>query len=136
MALVASSYPFLDIFWTILIFMAWVVWIWIAITVLIDVFRRHDINGWIKALWVIFIIVLPFLGVLIYLIASHDGMAERSQKQQETSQAQFDDYVRKTAGTGGATAEIEKAKALLDNGTINQTEFEALKAKALGSQPA
>ncbi len=136
MVLVASSYPFLDIFWTILIFMAWVVWIWIAITVLIDVFRRHDINGWIKALWVIFIIILPFLGVLIYLIASHDGMAERSQKQAQASQEQFDDYVRKTAGTGGATAEIEKAKALLDNGTINQAEFEALKAKALGNQPA
>ena len=136
MVLVASSYPFLNIFWTILIFMAWVVWIWIAITVLIDLFRRRDISGWAKALWVIFVIILPFLGVLIYLIAYHDGMAERSQKQAQASQEQFDDYVRKTAGTGGATAEIEKAKALLDNGTINQAEFDALKAKALGNQPA
>jgi Short C-terminal domain/Phospholipase_D-nuclease N-terminal len=136
MVVVASSYPFLDIFWTILIFMAWVVWIWIAITVLIDVFRRHDISGWVKALWVIFIIILPFLGVLIYLIVSHDGMAERSQKEASASQAQFDDYVRKTAGTGGAASEIEKAKALLDNGTITQAEFDALKAKALSGQTA
>lgn len=136
MVLVASSYPFLDIFWTILIFMAWVVWIWIAITVLIDLFRRQDISGWAKAAWVIFVIILPFLGVLIYLIAYHGGMAERSQKQAEASQAQFDDYVRQAAGTGGATAEIERAKALLDNGTITQAEFDALKAKALGQQPA
>ena len=132
MTLVASSYPFLDIFWTILIFMAWVVWIWIAITVLIDLFRRHDMGGWGKALWVIFVIILPFLGVLIYLIAYHDGMAERSQKQAQAQQQQFDDYVRQTAG--GSAAEIEKAKALLDNGTITQAEFDALKAKALGTQ--
>jgi hypothetical protein len=137
MVVVASSYPFLDIFWTILIFMAWVVWIWIAITVLIDIFRRHDISGWVKALWVIFIIILPFLGVLIYLITAHDGMAQRSQKQAQASQDQFDDYVRRTAGTGGgAAAEIEKAKGLLDSGTITQAEFDALKAKALGGQTA
>jgi uncharacterized membrane protein YcjF (UPF0283 family) len=134
MVLVASSYPFLDIFFTILIFMAWVVWIWIAITVLIDLFRRHDISGWGKALWVIFVIILPFLGVLLYLIAYHDGMAQRSQKQAEASQQQFDDYVRQAAGTGGSTAEIERAKKLLDDGTITQTEFDALKAKALGQQ--
>jgi hypothetical protein len=136
MTLVASSYPFLDIFWTILIFMAWVVWIWIAITVLIDLFRRHDMSGWGKALWVIFVIILPFLGVLIYLIAYHDGMAERGQKQAQASQQQFDDYVRQTAGTGGSTAEIERAKKLLDDGTITQAEFDALKAKALSGQTA
>jgi uncharacterized membrane protein YcjF (UPF0283 family) len=136
MTLVASSYPFLDIFWTILIFMAWVVWIWIAITVLIDLFRRHDMSGWGKALWVVFVIILPFLGVLIYLIAYHDGMARRSQKEAEASQQQFDDYVRKTAGTGGATAEIERAKKLLDDGTITQAEFDALKTKALSGHAA
>ena len=136
MTLVASSYPFLDIFWTILIFMAWVVWIWIAITVLIDLFRRHDMSGWGKALWVIFVIVLPFLGVLIYLIAYHDGMARRGQKQAEASQQQFNDYVRQAAGTGGATDEIERAKKLLDDGTITQAEFDALKAKALSGQTA
>jgi uncharacterized membrane protein YcjF (UPF0283 family) len=136
MTLVASSYPFLDIFWTILIFMAWVVWIWIAITVLIDLFRRHDMSGWGKALWVIFVIIAPFLGVLIYLIAYHDSMAERSQKQAQASQQQFDSYVRQAAGTGGATGEIERAKKLLDDGTITQTEFDALKTKALSGQAA
>ena len=128
---IASSYPFLDILWTTLIFFAWVIFIWIAITVLIDVFRRHDISGWGKAGWVIFIVILPWIGVLFYLIFNHDGMAERRMKEVQASQAQFDQYVRQTASSGGSAAEIEKAKALLDNGTISQQEFEALKAKAL-----
>jgi ABC-type Fe3+ transport system permease subunit len=104
--------------------------------VLIDLFRRRDISGWAKAAWVIFVIVLPFLGVLIYLIAYHDGMAERGGKEAEASQAQFDDYVRKTAGTGGAASEIETAKKLLDSGAITQAEFDAIKAKALGTASA
>ncbi len=129
----ASNYPFLNIFWTILIFFAWVAWIWIAITVLIDLFRRRDLSGWAKALWVVFVIVLPFLGVLAYLLIYHDGMAERSGKEAEASQAQFDEYVRRTAGSGGPASEIEKGKQLLDSGAITQAEFEAIKAKALGS---
>jgi Phospholipase_D-nuclease N-terminal/Short C-terminal domain len=128
---IASSYPFLDILWTTLIFFAWVIFIWIAITVLIDVFRRHDISGWGKAAWVIFVVILPWIGVLCYLIFNHTGMAERRTKDVQASQAQFDDYVRQTAGTGGAAGEIERAKALLDNGTITQQEFDAIKAKAL-----
>jgi hypothetical protein len=132
--LAATNYPFLNIFWTILIFFAWVAWIWIAITVLVDLFRRTDISGWGKAAWVIFVIVLPFLGVLAYLIVNHAGMAERSGKEVAASQAQFDDYVRKTAGTGGPASEIEKAKRLLDEGAISQAEFDAIKAKAIGSQ--
>jgi hypothetical protein len=129
----ATSYPFLDILWTMIIFFAWVIWIWIAITVLIDVFRRSDISGWAKAAWVIFVIILPFLGVLVYLIANHAGMAERKIKDTQAAQEQFDDYVRKTAGTGagGAAAEIDKAKQLLDSGTITQAEFDQIKAKAL-----
>ena len=74
---VASSYPFLDILWTTLIFFAWVIFIWIAITVLIDVFRRQDLSGWAKAAWTVFVVIIPWLGVLIYLIVNHDGMAER-----------------------------------------------------------
>ena len=128
---IASSYPFLDILWTTLIFFAWVIFIWIAITVLIDVFRRHDLSGWGKAAWTIFIVILPWIGVLVYLIVNHDSMAERRVKEVQASQAQFDQYVRETAGTGGAASEIERAKSLLDNGTISQQEFEALKAKAL-----
>src|SRR6516225_4327329 len=100
MTLLASSYPFLNILWTTLIFFAWVIFIWIAITVLIDVFRRKDISGWVKALWVIFVVVLPWIGVLVYLIVNHDGMTERRMKEVQASQAQFDDYVRQTAGSG------------------------------------
>ena len=127
--LVAADYPFLNILWTMIIFFAWVAWIWIAITVFVDVFRRHDIGGFAKAAWVVFVIVVPFLGVLIYLIAQHDGMRERSVKQAQAQQAAFDQYVRETAG--GSAGEIAKAKELLDAGTISQAEFDAIKAKAV-----
>jgi hypothetical protein len=130
---IASSYPFLDILWTTLIFFAWVIFIWIAITVLIDVFRRHDLSGWGKAGWTIFIVILPWIGVLCYLIFNHGGMTERRVKEVQASQAQFDAYVRQTAGSGGAASEIERAKGLLDSGTITQKEFDAIKAKALSS---
>jgi Phospholipase_D-nuclease N-terminal/Short C-terminal domain len=128
--LIAADYPFLDVLWTMVLFFAWLAWIWIAITVFIDVFRRHDIGGWQKALWVVFVIVLPFLGVLVYLIAQHDGMRERSLQVSQSRQAEFDDYVRKTAG--GPATEIAHAKELLDAGTISQAEFDAIKAKAVG----
>jgi hypothetical protein len=128
---IATSYPFWNVFWDLLIFFAWVIFIWIAITVLIDVFRRNDISGWAKAAWVILVVILPWIGVLIYLIVNHNGMNERRAKDAADSQAQFDDYVRKAAGTGGAASEIEKAKQLLDSGAIDQAEFDALKAKAL-----
>jgi Short C-terminal domain/Phospholipase_D-nuclease N-terminal len=127
--LIAADYPFLDVFWTILIFFCWVIWIWIVITVLVDVFRRDDIGGWAKAAWVVFVIVLPFLGVLIYLIVQHDGMRERSAREARSQKAEFDQYVRDAAG--GSAAEIAKAKELLDAGTITQQEFDAIKAKAL-----
>jgi Short C-terminal domain len=130
--LVASSYPFLGVLWDILIFFAWVIFIWIAITVLIDVFRRHDISGWGKAAWTIFVVILPWIGVLVYLIVNHQGMADRRYRDAATAQAQFDDYVRQTAGSGGGAAgEIERAKKLLDDGTITQEEFNSIKAKAL-----
>jgi Phospholipase_D-nuclease N-terminal/Short C-terminal domain len=127
--LIAADYPFLDVLWTIIIFFAWVIYIWIVITVLIDVFRRDDIGGWGKAAWVVFVIVLPFLGVLIYLISQHDGMRERSERQAKAQRAEFDQYVRDTAG--GPASEIAKAKELLDSGAISQSEFDAIKAKAL-----
>jgi uncharacterized membrane protein YcjF (UPF0283 family) len=126
---VASDYPLLDVFWTILIFFSWVIWFWIVITVFADLFRRHDISGWGKAAWVVFVIVLPFLGVLIYLIAQHDGMRERSTKDAQAQQQAFDQYVRDTAG--GSAAEIAQAKELLDSGAITQAEFDAIKAKVL-----
>ncbi len=127
--LLASDYPFLDVFWTIVVFFAWVAWIWVVITVLADIFRRHDIGGWTKALWVIFVIIVPFLGVLIYLIAQHDGMRDRSLEQAKSQQAAMDQYVRETAG--GSATEIAKAKELLDSGAITQAEYDSIKAKAL-----
>jgi len=126
---IAADYPFLDVLWTIIIFFCWVIWIWIVITVFSDVFRRDDIGGWHKAAWVVFVIVLPFLGVLIYLIAQHDGMRRRSEKQAQAQQQAFDQYVRDTAG--GSAGEIAKAKELLDSGAITQEEYDRLKAKAL-----
>jgi hypothetical protein len=132
--LFAADYPFMDVLWTMIIFFCWVVWIWMMIAILSDVFRRRDISGWVKAIWTVFLIVLPFLGVLIYLIVNHNGMAERNIKQVQAQQAQFDDYVRTVAtdgGEGGAASQIEKAKNLLDSGAITQAEFDSLKAKAL-----
>jgi Short C-terminal domain/Phospholipase_D-nuclease N-terminal len=129
MFLLAADYPFLNILWTMIVFFAWVAWIWIVITVMIDVFRRDDIGGWGKAAWVVFVILLPFLGVLVYLIAEHDGMRERSERQVKAQQQAFDSYVRETAG--GSATEIAKAKELLDAGAITQAEFDAIKAKAL-----
>ena len=131
---IAADYPFMDLLWSMIIFFAWVAWIWILIVILTDVFRRHDIGGWTKALWTIFLVVIPFLGVLVYLVAQHDGMAERQQKDVQAQQAQFDSYVRQAAGTGGGggpASEIAKAKELLDSGAITQSEFDTLKAKAV-----
>ncbi|HVR04637.1 MAG TPA: SHOCT domain-containing protein [Solirubrobacteraceae bacterium] len=131
--IVATSYPFLEVFWTMLIFFAFVVWIWILITVLADIFRRHDTSGFMKVLWIIFIIVLPYLGVFIYLIAEHRGMSERAIKQQSESKAQFDQYVQSVAAQGDPTEQIAKAKQMLDSGTISPAEFEQIKAKALAA---
>ena len=113
---IAADYPFLDVLWTMLIFFAWIIWFWLLITVFSDLFRRHDTSGFAKVLWIIFVIVLPFLGVFIYMIVEHQGMTERSMRQAQDQRSQMDDYVRSVAGSGGAAAEIEKAKGLLDSG--------------------
>ena len=127
----AASYPSGGIFWSMLIFFFWVIWIWLLFMIFGDVFRRHDIGGWSKTLWCVFVIILPYLGVFIYMIANHDGMTERRMSEMQASQQQFNDHVRAAAGSGGAAQEIEKAKGLLDSGTITQAEFDAIKAKAL-----
>ena len=130
---IAADYPFLNILWSMIIFFVWVAWIWMLILILSDVFRRHDLSGWGKAGWTFFLIVLPFLGALIYLIAHGDGMAERRAQDVQGQRAQMDEYVKSVAGSGGPAAEIDKAKHLLDSGAITQTEFDALKAKALAT---
>jgi predicted PurR-regulated permease PerM len=130
--LLASSYPFLDVFWTILIFFVWVAWFMLLFRVIGDVFRRHDIGGFSKVLWLIFVIIVPFLGVFIYLIVESSGMTKRDLERAQEQQQRFDDYVRTTASSGGgAASELEKAKSLLDSGAISQSEYDTLKAKAL-----
>ena len=128
---VAADYPFLDVFWTMLVFFVWVAWFMLLFRIIGDIFRRHDVSGFAKVLWLIFVIVLPFLGVFIYLIANNQGMTERSIARAQAQQQQFDQYVRSAAGSGGTAAEIDKAKQLLDSGAITQAEFDAIKQKAL-----
>ena len=131
--LIAADYPFMDVLWSMIIFFCWVAWIWILILIFSDLFRR-DISGWGKAAWVVALIILPFLGSLIYLIAEGKSMTERRMRDAQVSQANFDDYVRKVAadgGTAGSAGEIARAKELLDSGAITQQEFDQLKAKAL-----
>jgi hypothetical protein len=133
-SVLAADYPFLDVLWTMLVFFLFIIWFWLLITVFADIFRRHDIGGGAKALWIIFVIILPFLGVFVYLISQHEGMTQRSMKQVQAQQAATDEYIRSVAGSGGgAAAEIERAKGLLDSGAITQAEYDSIKAKALGS---
>jgi hypothetical protein len=126
-----ANYTFGDVMWSFLVFFAWIIWFWLLITVFADVFRRHDIGGLGKAGWIIFVIVLPYLGVLIYLIAEHDGMAKRTMSQAQAQQQQFDSYVQSVATKGDPASQIADAKKLLDSGAITQDEFDALKKKAL-----
>ena len=127
----ASDYPFLDVLWTMLVFFAWVIWFWLLITVFGDLFRRHDISGWGQAGWILLCVVLPYIGVLIYLGTQGRHMAERSAKQAQASQEHFDQYVREAAGKSGPADEIARAKQLLDSGAISQAEFDQMKQKAL-----
>jgi len=129
--IVAADYPLLNIFWTILIVFAWVAWFWVLITIISDLFSRHDIGGWGKALWMIFVVVMPFLGVFIYLVSQGKGMGERRMAQVQANQQQFDTYVRQVAANEGPADQIAKAKDLLDKGTIDQGEFDRIKAQAL-----
>jgi hypothetical protein len=131
LALVLANYNFASFLWDFLVIMAFVIWFWLLITVFADLFRRHDTSGFAKVLWVIFVIIAPYLGVLIYLLVEHRGMAERNIKQAQAQKAEFDQYVQSVASSGGAAAEIEKAKGLLDSGAISQAEFDSIKAKAL-----
>ena len=125
--MVAASYPFLDVMWTLLVFFLWVMWFWLLFIVFADIFRRHDLSGWGKTGWLIFVIILPFLGVFIYVIAESDGMRERGLEREVAQQA----YYGGAGSAGRAAAEIESAKKLLDSGAITQAEFDALKQKAL-----
>ena len=125
-----ADYPFLDIFWTMFIFFLFFIWLTILFRIFGDIFRRKDIGGGAKALWIIFVILLPFLGVFIYLITQNDGMTQRALDRAQAQRSETDAYVQSVAG-GGAAGEIERAKALLDSGAITQAEFDAIRQKAL-----
>jgi uncharacterized membrane protein YcjF (UPF0283 family) len=133
--MLASSYPVLDAFLTMLYFFLFIIWIWLLITVFMDVFRSHDMGGWAKALWVIFIIILPFLGVFVYLIARGGKMHERAAQQAAQQQKAFDQYVKQAAGTPGESSadQLHKLADLKSQGVLTDTEFEAQKAKILAS---
>lgn len=117
-------------FWTMLIIFAFVIWLLLLFVVLADIFRRHDTSGWVKVLWIIFVIVLPFLGVFVYLVAEHDGMTERSIEREQGAQKQTDEYIKSVVQTSPAE-QITQAKELLDSGAITQAEFDQIKQQAL-----
>jgi hypothetical protein len=127
----STNYPLLDAFWTMFMIFAFVVWFWLIIMIFMDIFRSHDIGGVAKTLWVLFVIFLPVLGILVYLIARGGGMHERALKQAQAQQKQFDEYVRQTAGSGGSADELEKLAKLKEQGVITDQEFAAQKAKLL-----
>jgi hypothetical protein len=134
--MLGSSYPLLDFFWIMLEFFLFFIWIWLLIMVFGDIFRSHDMGGLAKAIWVIFIIIIPFLGVFIYLIARGSSMHERQAKAVQDQQKAFDDYVRQTAATTGAAPssadQLAKLADLKNQGVLTDAEFEAQKAKILG----
>ena len=130
--MILANYNFASFLWDVLVIFAFVIWFWLLVVVFGDVFRRRDISGWGKAGWIILVIVLPYFGVFIYLIAEHDGMTERQTQQLQAQQEVADQYIRSVSGSGGPAGEIETAKSLLDSGAITQAEYDSLKAKALG----
>jgi Short C-terminal domain/Phospholipase_D-nuclease N-terminal len=130
---VLAAYTFGDVMWTMFVFFAWILFFWMLFGVFGDLFGRHDISGWAKAGWTIFVIILPFLGIFVYLISQGKSMGERAQQRAQAQQTQVDDYVRSVASSGSPTEEIAKGKELLDSGAITQAEYDQLKANALGS---
>jgi ABC-type multidrug transport system fused ATPase/permease subunit len=135
MLFASYQYPILDFFLTMLYFFLFVIWIWLLITVFIDIFRSRDMGGFAKALWVIFVIILPFLGVFVYLIARGGKMHERAAAEAVQQQKAFDEYVKQAAGTAGSgTADqLSKLADLKSQGVITDAEFEAQKSKILAS---
>jgi ABC-type multidrug transport system fused ATPase/permease subunit len=125
------SYPLLGAFWTIFIVFLWVIWFWILITVFIDLFRSHDLSGWAKALWFIFILFLPLIGVLVYLIARGSKMHEHAQRDAQLQDQQFRQYVQEAAGSESTADQLSKLADLRDRGVITADEFERQKAKIL-----
>ena len=125
------SYPVLGAFWTIFIIFLWVIWFWILITVFIDIFRSSDLSGWAKALWFIFVLFIPLIGVLVYLIARGGSMHDRAARQAQAQEQEFRSYVQETAGSGSPADQLARLADLRDRGVITDAEFEREKAKVL-----
>ena len=126
-----AAYSFGQVMYSMFVFFAWILFFWLLFTVFGDLFSRHDVSGWAKAGWTLLVIILPFLGIFIYLIAEGRGMGERAVARAQSQQAQADDYIRAVATSSSPTEEIAKGKQLLDSGAITQGEFDRLKANAL-----
>ena len=128
-----SSYPLLDAFWTIVEIFLWVIWFWILITVFIDIFRSHDLSGWAKALWFLFVLIIPLVGVLVYLIVRGDSMHERQMRQVRAEDQAAQSYIQQAAASSPASTadQLEKLANLRDRGVITPEEFEREKAKIL-----
>jgi ABC-type multidrug transport system fused ATPase/permease subunit len=134
MSLADSSYPLLNVFWSILIFFAWVVWIWVLIMVFFDIFRSRDLSGWAKALWFVFVLFIPLIGVLVYLIARGGKMHERAAREAQQQDQQFRAYVQDAAGPQSSADQLGKLADLRDRGVITNGEFEREKAKILAAR--
>jgi len=127
------SYPLLGAFWTIFEIFLWVLWIWILIYIFIDIFRSHDLSGWGKALWFIFVLFIPLIGVLVYLIVRGSSMQQRAQQEARQQDQQFRAYVQDAAGSGNTADQLAKLADLRDRGVITADEFEREKAKVLAA---
>jgi len=127
------SYPLLGAFWTIFEIFLWIIWFWILITIFIDIFRSHDLNGWEKALWFLFVLFIPLIGVLVYLIARGGKMHERAMRDQQQQEREFRTYVQETASSATPADQLAKLADLRDRGAITPEEFEREKAKVLSS---
>ncbi len=128
----AQDYPLLNLFWTMLWLFVWILWIFLLIRIISDIFRSHDLGGWGKAAWLIFVIILPFLGILVYLIARGGGMQDRDIKQAQAADAAMRSYIQETASSSSSTAaELEKLSALHTQGVLTDAEFASQKAKLL-----
>ena len=131
--MVLANYNFASFLWDVLVIFAFVIWFWLLILVFGDLFSRHDIGGWGKAGWIVLVVIIPYFGVFIYLIANGKSMGERAAQKAQAQQAQMDDYVRTVASSDSSADQIAKGKQLLDSGAITQAEFDQLKSKALAS---
>ena len=129
----SSSYPLLNVFWSIFIFFLWVLWIWILIWIFIDIFRSHDLSGWAKALWFLFVLFIPLIGILVYLIARGGSMQERAAQQAQQEDQAARAYIRDAAGEGSSADQLAKLADLRDRGVISAEEFEREKTKVLAA---